>query len=82
MSLKGSAACEGRCGRVRVDLLTVAEVAERLKKHPKTIYRMVWNGTLAWVNVAESGSRAQVRFRETDLCGYVDARLVAPRQRA
>lgn len=64
-----------------VHLLTVDEVAERLRKHKQSVYRLVYDGDLPWVNVAKQGARAAIRVREEDLQDYVAARYVPATKR-
>lgn len=58
----------------RVQLLTVEEAAAILKQHPKTLYRLVSNGEMAWVNIAARGKRAKIRFDLADILTYVEER--------
>ncbi|WP_192765986.1 helix-turn-helix domain-containing protein [Plantactinospora soyae] len=57
-----------------VRLLTVAEAAERLSNHKMTVYRLVWDGVLPYVNLAKTGQRARLRIRESALDDYVNER--------
>ena len=47
-------------------LLTVQEVAERLRVHRGTVYRKVSNGTLPALKLTTSG-RGAIRVREDEL---------------
>ena len=54
-----------------VELLTVAEVAERLKVQPLTIRRWLKSGELAGIQL---GDRAGWRISEDDLGRFLDQR--------
>jgi excisionase family DNA binding protein len=64
-----------------VRLLTVDEVADALKQHKQTVYRLVYGGEMPWVNVAKKGARAAIRIREEDLQAYVAARYTPATKR-
>jgi len=54
-------------------LLTVADAAEVMGVHPQTVYRLIWDGALPWVNVARQG-RARIRIRQSALAAYLASR--------
>ncbi len=65
---------QGSSGSDRIQLLTVKEAALMLREHPKTVYRMVSEGSLPWVNTAPSGKRAKIRFRQDRLNAFIEER--------
>lgn len=56
-----------------VKLLTVQEVAALLVVHPQTVYRLIWSGALATVDIG-TGKRARTRVRETAVEAYLQRR--------
>ena len=59
-----------------IQLLTVEDAAKRLSLDKMTVYRAVWAGEIAWVNLGQAGKRARVRISEAALDAYVAAREV------
>jgi excisionase family DNA binding protein len=57
---------------VRADqLLTMKQVAQRLSVGLMTAYRRVYDGEIAWVNVAgKNARRASIRVSESALAAY------------
>lgn len=55
-------------------LLTVVEVAERLKVSGSFVYRLIASGQLTFVRVGNGQGR--VRIDESDLQVYIDSRRV------
>jgi excisionase family DNA binding protein len=56
-------------------LLTVAEVADRCRVHPKTVMRAIARGELEALRLGERGA---YRIRPEDLDSWLDARVVRP----
>lgn len=63
----------------RTQLLTIAEAAERLSTHKQTVYRLVWDGLLPYINLAKPGQRPRLRVRESVLDEFVNGRDSAAR---
>ena len=57
-----------------IDMLTINEVAERLKLSVITIRRLVSRGELKAYRL---GGR-QLRFKESEIAAYIDAQLIQP----
>lgn len=56
-------------------LLSVIEVADRLRVHRSTVYDLIARGELRCVDLGHG--RAKTRIRETDLLRFIDARTRA-----
>jgi excisionase family DNA binding protein len=56
--------------KAALHLLTVKEVATRLRLSRSAIYNMLWRGQLPYVNVA-CGTKRAPRIRESDLVAFV-----------
>lgn len=54
-------------------LLTAAEVADRLRVSTMTVYRLIRSGELPAVRVGRN-----YRVREADLAAYLEAQIVEP----
>jgi excisionase family DNA binding protein len=55
--------------------LTVVEAAARLRVNRQTLYRIIWAGEIAWINVAKPGAqRARIRIRESAIEAFLNAR--------
>lgn len=59
-----------------IRLYGVDETAELMGVDRMTVYRHIWDGDLAWVNIAQKGKRARIRIRESDIHTWVTRRLV------
>jgi excisionase family DNA binding protein len=56
-------------------LLTIPQAAEQLGASENHIYRLVANGDLRPVDIAQRGSlRSKTRIRSDDLADYIDRR--------
>lgn len=56
-------------------MLTVLDVAERLRTHKQTVYRLIYEGDLAWTDLAKKGAkRRRIRISETALIKYLSGR--------
>lgn len=69
-------ACSSGRGTVRPmtdELLTAAEVADRLRVSTMTVYRLIRGGELAAVRIGRN-----YRVREADLSDYLEAQVVDP----
>lgn len=56
-------------------LLTVPEVAAGMRVDKQTVYRLIWAGELAWVNIARPGAkRARIRVRQSAVERYTTSR--------
>ena len=58
-----------------MEMLTVAEVAERLKVQPLTVRRWLKSGDLSGIQL---GDRAGWRITEDDLRAFIEARRSRP----
>lgn len=56
------------------DVLSVAEVAARLRVSPRHVYRMIESGELPAMNIAVGDTRPTYRIRCADLDAYVSGR--------
>ena len=54
-------------------LHTVKEVAALFGVHPQSIYRLIWSGELATVDIG-TGKRARTRVRDTAVDDYLKRR--------
>jgi excisionase family DNA binding protein len=64
-------------------LLTPAEAAERIRASESHIYRLIADGKLRAVDIAQPGSRkAKTRVRSDDLDTYIEASTRAPEPRS
>ncbi len=52
-------------------ILTVSEVAEHLRCHPSTVYRMIDAGELAAIHVGVGKTKNGVRVTETALARFL-----------
>lgn len=56
-------------------MLTVLDVAERLRTHKQTVYRLIYDGELKWTDLAKAGAkRRRIRVSETALMAYLSRR--------
>jgi len=56
-------------------MLTVLDVAQRLRTHKQTVYRLIYDGELAWTDLAKNGAkRRRIRISETALMKYLRSR--------
>lgn len=61
-------------------LLTIPEVAERLRLHRDSVYKRIAAGLIVASNLAEPGGRPHLRVSERDLADYIDScRIPAPK---
>lgn len=56
------------------DALKVAEVAQQLRVHPQTVYRLIWGGELPWINVGHGKGRPRIRIRQSAVERYLASR--------
>lgn len=57
------------------NMLTVLDVAERLRTHKQTVYQLIYNGELPWTDLARKGAkRRRIRVSETALSKYLAGR--------
>jgi excisionase family DNA binding protein len=64
-------------------LLTPSEAAERIRASESHIYRLIADGKLRAVNIAQPGSRKpKTRVRSDDLDTYIEASTRAPEPRS
>lgn len=59
-----------------MQLLTVKEVAERLKVSAAHVYQMVYDGELAYV---QAGKKASLRIHEESVAAWIDKHTVPAR---
>lgn len=62
-----------------IRMYSVDTAAELMGVDRMTVYRHIWSGELAWVNVAPTGKRTRIRIRNIDLRAWVAKRLVPGR---
>ena len=63
-------------------LLTPAEAAERIRASESHIYRLITDGKLRAVDIAQPGSKKQkTRVRSDDLDDYIEASTRSPEPR-
>ncbi|MEU4781075.1 helix-turn-helix domain-containing protein [Micromonospora sp. NPDC023633] len=66
-----------------IRLLTVVEVAELWGVDKQTVYRAIWAGELAFVDLAAPGAKkARIRVRESVADEYIKSREIQPRGKA
>jgi excisionase family DNA binding protein len=63
-------------------LLSVADVAERLSVCGETVRRMIVSGSLPGLDVSLGGKKPRWRVRQRDLDSWIRARTVAARGRS
>lgn len=57
------------------NMLTILEVAERLRIGKQTVYRLIWGGELGWTDISSKGAkRRRIRVSETALTKYLRSR--------
>lgn len=54
----------------------VDEAAEVLRTHPQSVYRLIWSGQLAVVDIS-TGKRPRLRVDDVELKRFVASRKVA-----
>lgn len=52
-------------------LLTVPETGQRLGVHKQSVYRLIWAGQLAVVNVGNGKRRPRLRIKESSIEDYI-----------
>lgn len=56
-------------------MLTVLDVADRLRTHKQTVYRLIYDGELKWTDLAKKGAkRRRIRVSESALSAYLSGR--------
>jgi len=63
-------------------VLTIPDVAARLRVSRQTVYRRIAAGELTPTNIAERGKRAHLRITEAAYQAYIAARTKQPRRAA
>jgi len=58
------------------ELLTIPDVAARLKVSRVTVYRLIHGDELTAVNIAQGKQRTKLRIRESAFAAFVKAREV------
>lgn len=53
--------------------LTVSEAAAELRTHRQSVYRLIWDQKLPWVNIG-TGSRPRIRITPEALRAYLEHR--------
>lgn len=72
---RGQRCMTGATGMTEEILLTVKEVADRLRVKPRTIYRMIADGELSAISI-----RDEYRIRQSELDALIQRRTIDKRK--